>query len=73
VRPQDDPHNLPHPTWVIPGGRFARRKLGDWEQHRDLIGPTMMALRGRKDLDSSRHCIEYYRSQRELFLMVPIL
>lgn len=44
----------------------------DWEQHRDLIGPTVMEMRGRSDFDSTRHCIEYYRSQRELQLMVPI-
>ena len=32
----------------------------------------MMRLRDRKDLDVTRPCIEYYRSQRELLLMVPI-
>jgi hypothetical protein len=72
VRAQDDLHNLPHQAWVIPGGKFVRRKLADWEQHRDLIGPTMLKLRERRDFDKSRHCIEYYRSQRELLLMVPI-
>jgi len=43
----------------------------DWEQHRDEIGPTMPP-RDRGDFDPSRPCIEYYRSQRELLLMVPI-
>jgi hypothetical protein len=33
----------------------------------------MMRLRDRKDLDVTRPCLEYYRSQRELLLMVPIL
>jgi hypothetical protein len=32
----------------------------------------MMRLRERTDYDASRACIEYYRSQRELLLMVPI-
>jgi len=72
LRPQDDRHNLPYRTWVIPGGKFARRKLTSWERHRDQIGPTMLKLRERGDFDKSRHCIEYYRSQRELLLMAPI-
>ena len=72
VGPDEGPGKLPYPTWVIPGGRFARRKLADWEQHRDLIGPTMMEMRTRGDFDPSRPCIEYYRSQRELLLMAPI-
>jgi hypothetical protein len=72
IRPEDDPDHLPHARWVIPGGKYARRRLADWEQHRDLIGPTVMELRGRSDFDGSRHCIEYYRSQRELLIMVPV-
>src|SRR5436190_134301 len=72
LQPDDDTERLAHPTWVIPGGKFARRKLADWEQHRDEIGPAMMEMRGRSDFDASRHCIEYYRSRRELLLMAPI-
>jgi len=72
VAPDEGPGKSPHPTWVIPGGRFVRRKLADWEHHRDLIGPTMMEMRKRGDFDPSRQCIEYYRSQRELLLMAPI-
>ena len=33
IRPEDYADALPHPTWVIPGGKFARRKLAHWEQH----------------------------------------
>jgi hypothetical protein len=73
IRPDDYVDALPHPTWVIPGGKFARRKLADWEQHRHLIGPTMLKMRERGDFDASRYCIEYYRSQRELLLMAPVL
>ena len=73
LRAEDDRNHLPHPTWIIPGGKYARRKIADWEKHRSEIGPTMMRLRDRKDLDVTRPCIEYYRSQRELLLMVPIL
>ena len=72
VEPGDEPHALPHPTWTLPGGRFARRKIADWEQHRDLIGPTFGALRARADSDPSRPGIEFYRSQRELQVLVPV-
>jgi hypothetical protein len=72
IKPDDDPDDLPHPTWTIPGGRYVRQKLPNWEQRRHLIGPSMMRLRERTDYDASRVCIEYYRSQRELLLMVPI-
>jgi hypothetical protein len=73
IRPEDHTDALPHPTWIIPGGRFARRKLLHWEQHRHLIGHMMLQMHERADLDTSRYCIEYYRSQRELLLMAPVL
>ena len=73
IRPDDYADALPHPTWIIPGGKFARRKLAHWEQHRHLIGQTMLQMRERADFDNSRYCIEYYRSQRELLLMAPVL
>ena len=72
LEPGDDPHALPHPTWTLPGGRFARRRIADWEQHRDLIGPTFGTLRARADSDPGRPGIEFYRSQRELQVLVPV-
>jgi hypothetical protein len=73
IRPEDDLENLPYPTWTIPGGKYVRQKLADWERQRQTIGPTIMRMRERKDLDPSRPCIEYYRSRRELLLMAPVL
>jgi len=73
LRPEDDPDNLPHPTWTIPGGKYVRQKLPDWEHHRELIGPSFGRMRERRDFDPSRPCVEHYRSQRELLLMAPIL
>jgi hypothetical protein len=73
VEPADDTQALPHPTWTLPGGKFVRRKIADWEQHRDTIGPTFAALRSRGDSDLARSGIEFYRSQRELFVPVPVL
>lgn len=73
IHPSDDPRSLPHPTWILPSGKYVRRRILDWGQHLDVIGPTMQALLGRPDVDTSRPCLEFYRSQKELLVMVPIL
>jgi hypothetical protein len=72
IDPQDDAAALPHPTWTIPGGRYVRRRIPNWEENMHLIAPTCQALRRRADFDPSRPTIEFYRSQRELFVMVPV-
>jgi len=61
------------PRWTLPGGRYVRRKIADWENHRELIGPTCAALRQRPDYDTTRPLIEYYRSRAELRIMAPVL
>jgi len=68
----DDPLALPHPTWILPGGKYARRRILDWEHHLDSIGPTFEALLRRPDVDPSRPCIEVYGSRKELLVMVPV-
>jgi len=72
MRENDDPSSLPHPVWVIPGGKYVRRKIKDWEENIDLIGLVFEALVKENDIDPERPFIEYYRSQRELFIMVPV-
>ncbi len=72
ISPDDDPDRLPHQTWTLPGGRYARRRIPDWEANLHLIAPTFQALCRRPDLDYMRPVIEYYRSQRELLVMVPV-
>jgi len=63
---------LPCLTWTIPGGNYVRRKIQNWEDNLKLIGPIFEELCQRSDFDTSRSCIEYYRSQKELLLMVPV-
>jgi hypothetical protein len=67
-----DASPLPCPTWTIPGGRYVRRKIRNWEENLHLIGQIFEELSERPDFDSSRPCIEYYRSQKELLLMAPV-
>jgi hypothetical protein len=72
VDPGEEPSALPHPTWTIPGGKYVRRRIPDWEGNLHQIGPAFAELRARYEVDPSRPFIEHYRSQRELLLMVPV-
>ena len=63
---------LPHPTWTIPGGKYARIKIDNWNTNTDLISPTFEKLYSLENVDYTRPGIEYYRSQTELYVMVPV-
>jgi hypothetical protein len=63
----------PLPRWVIPGGRYARRKIRDYHAQVRAIGQTFAEMRGRTDYDPSRPCVEAYRSQHDMYVMVPVL
>jgi len=69
----EDTRALDLPRWMIPSGRYALRKIADWERHRDVIGPTVDVLRGRSDFDARRPLIEVYRSEAELRLLAPVV
>ena len=73
VAVDEDTRTLDLPRWVIPSGRYAVGKIANWERHRDSIGPTVAALRGRSDFDATRPVIEFYRSQAELRLLAPVV
>jgi hypothetical protein len=73
VAVDEDTRTLDLLRWVIPSGRYAVGKIADWERHRDAIGPTVTALRGRSDFDATRPLIEFYRSQSELRLLAPVV
>jgi hypothetical protein len=72
VAVDDDTRGLDLPRWTLPPGRYAVRKIADWEQHRDEIGPTVSALRNLPDLDWTRPITEFYRSQSELRIFAPV-
>jgi hypothetical protein len=68
----DDPAAMGLEAAVVAGGWFARRKLADWESHVNEILPTFQAMVREEDVDSTRHSREFYRSQRELQLLLPV-
>jgi hypothetical protein len=58
--------------WTIPSGRYARRMIADYHTNIPAIGDAFAEMRRRPDYDPSRPCVEYYRSQDEVYVMVPV-
>ena len=75
IEDPEEPAQLGFPKWSIPGGLYAQEKLKNWTEHADEIpdvfGKMSQAYSGRSD--SSRPSIEFYKSQEELLLFLPIL
>jgi hypothetical protein len=72
--PADDPSKMKLQTGVIAGGKYARRKIMNWEKViRDGQLPQVTReFFEANDADPSRFTIEFYRSQEELQLFVPL-
>lgn len=58
--------------WTIPGGKYYKDSIANWEKHRAEIGLRFEAIIKKVNFDQSRPSIEFYRSQAELYLFVPI-
>ncbi|MDO8429275.1 MAG: hypothetical protein Q7S88_01470 [Candidatus Daviesbacteria bacterium] len=67
-----EPEKLGFPTWTIPGGKYFKDKIKDWEKHILEIAPKFQEIISKVNYDQSRPIIEFYRSQAELCLLVPI-
>ena len=72
IEPSDDPAALGLPTWTIPGGKFEKRKLTDWQSRLPEIAATFIAMAREFDADESRPSVEFYRSSHELVLFLPV-
>lgn len=64
---------LGFPTMTLKGGKYARVRLMDWNNHVDEIGPIFDELMEEYKKDPSGPTVEFYRSQTELHLMIPIV
>ena len=64
---------LGFPTMIIKGGKYARAKLLDWPNHTDKIGQIFSELMRDFPMDPSGWGLEYYRSQSELHLLIPLV
>jgi len=73
LRDDDDPAALGLEVGVLPGGRYARRRLrGEPPALYELIGPTFKRLAERPDNDPNRPGIEYYRRHDLIDLLLPV-
>jgi predicted transcriptional regulator YdeE len=58
--------------YKIPGGKYATCKIEDWADKLEEIGPLFKEMGKNFNLAESRPLLEFYRSQKELILMMPI-
>jgi muconolactone delta-isomerase len=72
VKDDDNFEKLGFKTSVIPGGKYYKEKINDWEKHVAEIAPKCNEIIAKIDYDNSRPIIEFYRSQAELFIFIPI-
>jgi hypothetical protein len=70
---EEEPKALGLPTWTIPGGRFAREKIENFPSRVEIIGETFELMEQEYKRDPNRWYIEFYRSQNEVILLLPIL
>ena len=69
---QDSPAAMGLDTWIIPGGVYARRKLPRWSERLPEIGKIFGELAADYPRDPARPNIEFYRSQKELLLLMAV-
>jgi hypothetical protein len=68
----DDPEKMQLETGVIPGGWYARSKLMDWEKNLFKLPSLFEEMARTHDGDPKRPSLEFYRSQAELQLFLPV-
>lgn len=75
VIPLDDsePLRLGFATFTVTSGYYATKKLINWTSQTHLIKTIFEELDSQHALDPNRPHIEFYRSQKEVVLMAPII
>ena len=68
----DEATALGFPTLILQAGKYARVKLKDWTKHTEEIPRIFDELASAVPRDPSRPAIEFYRSQSELHLLIPV-
>ena len=59
-------------TGLIPGGWYARSKLMDWEKILSKLPSLFEEMARTHDTDPTRPSLEFYRSQAEMQLFLPV-
>ena len=68
----DDPEKMQLETGLIPGGWYARSKLMDWEKILSKLPSLFEEMARTHDTDPKRPSLEFYRSQGEMHLFLPV-
>jgi len=69
---EDDPKKIGLDIWIIPGGKYMRKKILNWEDDLSCIAKAFNSMVKEFACDKSRPVIEFYKSQKELFCFLPI-
>jgi len=68
----DDPEKMQLETGTISGGWYAKSKLMDWQKDVSKIASLFEEMARTHDYDRKRPSVEFYRSQAELQLFLPV-
>ena len=72
AQPSDDANHPSLARWTIPGGAYASARLSGWQKRPRAIREAFEALHDTHHVDATRPDIEFYRSERELIVYVPV-
>jgi hypothetical protein len=72
VQGEEDTSELGFQEIVLPKGEYEREVIIDWEEHTDQISEQFEKIESKNIVDPQRFFVEFYKSQKELILMVPI-
>lgn len=68
----DDPEKMELETGLIGGGWYVRSKLMDWEKNLSKLPSLFDEMASTNDVDRTRPSLEFYRSQAEMHLFLPV-
>lgn len=68
----EDALSLGLERWTIPGGRCATRKVIDWNTKIQRLPQMFDEMASGRKVDPTRPSVEYYRSESELVLYLPL-
>ncbi|MCJ7458629.1 MAG: GyrI-like domain-containing protein [candidate division Zixibacteria bacterium] len=75
IKEGDNLNNPELEIGMLPAGKYATRKLKKWSDEKDIpkkIVGTFEEMSKEFEVDRERPEIEFYRSQSELILMMPV-
>jgi len=73
ITDEKEAETLGVPTATIPGGKYVREKVVDYRSRVEVIAETFEAMAKECNADRSRPEVEFYKSQSEIVLLLPIL